>query len=211
MNSSTSVTRTRTETARPGLRPGAGRAAPVGTVPAAPVGTTRTMSFAGTLAAAQRIATTRSAASTASAAPGALNLPGNLGGIVAQAAQRYGVDPALIAGVIETESNFNPNAVSPAGARGLMQLMPGTARGLGVGDSSDPLQNVMGGAKLLGQLLDKYGGDVKKALAAYNAGPGAVDKYGGIPPYPETQRYVPKVLAATERYRSSQESGVRSQ
>ncbi len=85
-----------------------------------------------------------------------------------------------------------------------MQLMPATARGLGVGDASDPLQNVMGGAKLLGQLLDRYGGDVKKALAAYNAGAGAVDKYGGIPPYPETQRYVPKVLAATERYRSRQ-------
>ncbi len=205
MNSPTSLTRTRSETARPGLRPGTARSVPVGTVRAAPVGTARPASFAGALAAAQRGPVgARSAAPATSAAPGALNLPGNVGGIVAQAAQRYGVDPALIAGVIETESNFNPNAVSPAGARGLMQLMPGTARGLGVADSSDPLQNVMGGAKLLGQLLDKYGGDVTKALAAYNAGPGAVDKYGGIPPYPETQRYVPKVLAATERYRSSQ-------
>ena len=193
--------------ARPGMRPTVGRAVPVGTV--------RNAGFAGALAAAQRTRTqpagtptVLSALSTNAvaipSAAGAPKLPGNFGGIVAQAAQRYGVDPALISAVMETESNFNPNAVSPAGARGLMQLMPATARGLGVSDSSDPVQNVLGGTKLLGQLLDRYGGDVKKALAAYNAGPGAVDKYGGIPPYSETQRYVPKVLAAMERYRSSQ-------
>jgi soluble lytic murein transglycosylase-like protein len=86
----------------------------------------------------------------------------------------------------------------------LMQLMPSTARGLGVTDSLDPTQNVMGGAKLLRQLLDRYQGDTRLALAAYNAGPGAVDKHGGVPPYAETQRYVPKVLAAAERFRAGQ-------
>jgi soluble lytic murein transglycosylase-like protein len=121
--------------------------------------------------------------------------------IVADAARRYDVDPALIAGVIETESSFNPRAQSGAGAKGLMQLMDATARGLGVADSFDPVQNVNGGARFLRDMLDRYQGDVRKALAAYNAGPGAVDRYGGIPPYAETQRYVPKVLAAAERYR----------
>ncbi len=123
------------------------------------------------------------------------------GPLIAQAAKRYGVDPALLAGVIETESGFDPRATSGAGARGLMQLMDGTARGLGVSDPYDPPQNVFGGAKHLRQLLDKYRGDFKLALAAYNAGGGAVDRHGGIPPYEETQRYVPKVLAATEKYR----------
>jgi soluble lytic murein transglycosylase-like protein len=128
-------------------------------------------------------------------------VPGQYGSLVNEAARRHGVDPALVAGVIEAESGFNARAVSPAGAQGLMQLMPGTARGLGVTDALDPTQNVMGGAKLLRQLLDRYKGDTRLALAAYNAGPGAVDKYGGVPPYAETQRYVPKVLAAVERYR----------
>ena len=134
---------------------------------------------------------------------GVLDLPNGLGAIVQQAADKYGVDPALIAGVIETESNFNAGAVSRAGARGLMQLMPGTARGLGVTDANDPLQNVLGGAKLLGQMLDKYKGNVELALAAYNAGSGNVDKYGGIPPFSETRRYVPTVLAAYERFRQA--------
>jgi soluble lytic murein transglycosylase-like protein len=136
-------------------------------------------------------------------ATGVLDLPNGFGPIVQQAAAKYGVDPALIAGVIETESNFNPGAVSRAGARGLMQLMPGTARGLGVQDANDPLQNVLGGAKLLGQMLDKYHGNTELALAAYNAGAGNVDKYGGIPPFSETRRYVPTVLAAYERFRQS--------
>lgn len=119
--------------------------------------------------------------------------------IVNAAAQKYGVDPALISAVIEMESNFNPDAVSQAGAKGLMQLMDATAQGLGVTDSFDPGQNVMGGARLLRQLLDRYQGDTRLALAAYNAGPAAVDRFGGIPPYGETQRYVPKVLAALQR------------
>lgn len=130
-----------------------------------------------------------------------LDLPGGFGAIVDQAAQKYGVDPALIAAVMKTESNFNPDAVSRAGARGLMQLMPGTARGLGVTDPSDPLQAVMGGAKLLGQLLEKYNGNTDLALAAYNAGSGAVDKFGGIPPYDETRKYVTLVTSAYQGYR----------
>jgi soluble lytic murein transglycosylase-like protein len=130
-------------------------------------------------------------------------VPSAYQGIINQAAERYQLDPALIAGVIETESSFNARAVSPAGAKGLMQLMDQTARGLGVRNSLDPADNVLGGAKLLRQLLDRYHGNVSLALAAYNAGPGAVDRYGGVPPYPETQRYVPRVLAAVERQRAS--------
>jgi len=137
---------------------------------------------------------------SAVAAPAAtLKLPGGFGQMVDQAAKKYGVDPALIAAVMETESKFNPDAVSGAGARGLMQLMPATARGLGVTNASDPLQNVLGGAKLLGQLSQKYNGNLELTLAAYNAGSGAVDKHGGIPPYAETRKYVPLVLAAYER------------
>ena len=131
-----------------------------------------------------------------------MQTPNGYGQLISDAAARYGVDPALVAGVVESESGFNPRATSGAGARGLMQLMDGTARGLGVTDSYDPVQNINGGTRLLRQLLDKYNGDPHLALAAYNAGGGAVDRYGGIPPYPETQRYVPRVLAAAERYRS---------
>lgn len=130
-----------------------------------------------------------------------LDLPGGFGAIVDQAAKKYGVEPALIAAVMKTESNFNPDAVSRAGAQGLMQLMPATARGLGVTDASNPLQAVMGGAKLLGQLLDKYNGNTELALAAYNAGSGAVDKFGGIPPYDETRKYVPLVMSAYQGFR----------
>ena len=130
--------------------------------------------------------------------------------LIASAAKQYGVDPALISGVIESESSFDPNAVSRAGAKGLMQLMDSTARGLGVTNAFDPTQNVMAGTKLLRQLLERYGGDVSLTLAAYNAGPGAVSQYGGIPPYGETQKYVPKVLAAMQRYAPSQIQAFRS-
>jgi soluble lytic murein transglycosylase-like protein len=119
------------------------------------------------------------------------------------AAQRHGVDPALLKGLIRQESNFDPNATSPAGARGLTQLMPGTAAGLGVADPTDPAQAIEGGAKYLRQQLDRFGGDVQKALAAYNAGPGAVAKFGGVPPYAETQAYVQKVSAYAEQYRGA--------
>ena len=109
--------------------------------------------------------------------------------------EKYNVDADLIDAVIHVESNYNPNAVSYVGARGLMQLMPATASSLGVLDSFDPEQNVDGGVRLLRQLLDRYDGNVSLTLAAYNAGPGAVATYGGVPPYQETQTYVSRVLS----------------
>jgi soluble lytic murein transglycosylase-like protein len=134
--------------------------------------------------------------------PTSIQVPGGFGPIIQEAAQKYGVEPALIAAVMETESRFNPDAVSQAGAKGLMQLMPATARGLGVTDARDPRQAILGGAKLLGILSDKYKGDLKLTLAAYNAGSGAVDKHGGIPPFGETQKYVPLVMSAYERFKA---------
>jgi soluble lytic murein transglycosylase-like protein len=113
---------------------------------------------------------------------------------ISAAAARNGVDPNLLTGLIRAESNFDPNAGSPAGAQGLAQLMPGTAAGLGVGNPLDPVQSIEGGARYLRQQLDHFGGDVTKALAAYNAGPGAVERFGGVPPYEETQNYVRRVL-----------------
>ena len=113
------------------------------------------------------------------------------------AAAKHGIDAQLIAAVIQAESNFNPNSTNKrSGAQGLMQLMPATARGLGVKDSYNPEQNIMGGAKYLAQQLKTFGGDIKVALAAYNAGPGNVKKYGGIPPFKETQNYVKKITDA---------------
>ena len=110
------------------------------------------------------------------------------------AGARHGVDPRLLAAVAQVESGFNPSAVSRAGAQGLMQFMPGTAAGMGI-DPLDPAQAVDGAARYLRQQLDRFG-SVELALAAYNAGPGAVSRHGGIPPFAETQAYVPKVLAA---------------
>lgn len=116
-------------------------------------------------------------------------------------AANWQVDPALVRAVMANESSFNPNATSPTGAQGLMQLMPETAASLGVTDAYDPQQNVAGGTRYLRGLLDRFGGDVTRAVAAYNAGPGAVEKHGGIPPYAETQAYVRNVLDSYQQYK----------
>lgn len=134
------------------------------------------------------------AAATTSATPAAAAPAGvPFADLFAAAGARHGVSPALLTAVARAESNFNPRAVSHAGAQGLMQLMPATARGLGVTDSFDPAQAVDGAARLLAGHLAKYG-SVELALAAYNAGPGAVQRYGGVPPYRETQAYVAKIM-----------------
>lgn len=125
---------------------------------------------------------------------GSVSSPENLEEYFKEASETYGVDINLLKAIARQESNFSPSATSSAGAMGVMQLMPSTAKGLGVTNAYDAQENIMGGAKLMAQNLKKYNGDVSLALAAYNAGSGNVDKYGGIPPFKETQNYVKKVL-----------------
>jgi len=123
--------------------------------------------------------------------------------IVKSIASEYGVDKSLVKAVIHAESGYNPNAVSPRGAQGLMQLMPQTAQGLKVPNSFDPKDNIRGGVKYLRFLLDTFRGDVTLALAAYNAGLTRVNQYGGVPPYTETRNYISRVLSYQKSYQNN--------
>jgi soluble lytic murein transglycosylase-like protein len=127
-------------------------------------------------------------------------IPADYEPLITDAARTHGVDPRLVAAVVRRESAWNPRAVSPVGACGLMQLMPATAKYLGVSNVFDPRQNINGGTRYLRTLLDTFDGDLDLTLAAYNAGPGAVAKYNGIPPYRETKAYVKHVRASYEAY-----------
>jgi soluble lytic murein transglycosylase-like protein len=128
---------------------------------------------------------------------------GSYEALIDQAAARNGLDPAVLHGLIQQESGFDPSATSAAGAAGLTQLMPGTASSLGVSNPLDPAESIEGGARYLGEMMGQFGGNTADALAAYNAGPGAVKQYGGVPPYAETESYVTKVLGYAEAYRQS--------
>lgn len=128
---------------------------------------------------------------------------------VSDASKTTGIDPDFLDSVIHQESGFNPNAVSKKGARGLMQLMPDTAGKLGVRNSFDPGENVHGGAAYLRQLLDLYHGDAQKALAAYNAGPGRVEQYKGVPPYRETQAYVARIITEYNRKKLAEQAAAK--
>jgi soluble lytic murein transglycosylase-like protein len=132
-------------------------------------------------------------------APHALN-PTQIDDLVSSASQTNHVSPGLVRAILMAESAGNPSAISGAGAEGLMQLMPGTAAGCGIGNPFDPQENVQCGASYLHGLLSRYHGNVTKAVAAYNAGPGAVDAYGGVPPYAETRAYVARVITAYQSY-----------
>lgn len=182
-------------------------------VTVAPVSTAR---FAVSLRSALSKAASRqpSAATLRPFAPGSRGVSAAVPGrtpydqLISNAAKREGVDEELVKAVVQAESGFNARAVSSAGAKGLMQLMDGTARSLGVKDSLDPAANIAGGVKYLRSMIDRFG-SVPLALAAYNAGPGAVEKYDGIPPYRETQTYVDRVLQLQRKYEASAATAVK--
>jgi soluble lytic murein transglycosylase-like protein len=134
------------------------------------------------------------------AKPATMQLPD----VVQSASDRYRLDPDLVNSVIHAESGFNPNATSPKGAQGLMQLMPQTANKLGVNNRLDPKENVEAGTRYLRELLERYNFDLVKALAAYNAGPGRVQQYGGVPPYHETRAYVSRIVRDFNRKKDAQ-------
>lgn len=136
--------------------------------------------------------------------PGTLYYP-----IILEASRRYQVDPLLVRAMIEVESGFNPNAVSHVGAQGLMQLMPSTAKALGVKDSFNPEHNIDGGVKYMKKLLDRFNGDIRLALAAYNAGSRKVRKYRGVPPFSETKNYIEKVFKLHTDYKKSESETVK--
>ncbi len=184
-----------------------------GTAPASSATGSATASSGGNFASALQTATTADASAAAGTSDAAYaplsqgSAAGAEGGqyesLIAQAAARNGLEPAVLHGLIEQESGFDPSATSSAGAAGLTQLMPGTASSLGVADPLNPAESIEGGARYLGGLMSEFGGNTTEALAAYNAGPGAVEQYGGVPPYAETQSYVAKVLSDAESYRQS--------
>ncbi|MBS1677679.1 MAG: lytic transglycosylase domain-containing protein [Actinobacteria bacterium] len=153
------------------------------------------------LASTPTTATTAPVPATSATGPGKGTVP--FQSLIEESCARYGVDPALLAGLIEQESHFDPTVGSPAGAQGLTELMPETAASLGVTDPHDPAQSIDAGARLLSEKLAEFGGNTELALAAYNAGSGAVQQYNGIPPYPETQEYVKKVLGYAAGYANS--------
>jgi soluble lytic murein transglycosylase-like protein len=129
--------------------------------------------------------------------------PDQIDNLVNQNSATWQVDPSLVKAIIANESGFDANATSKVGAQGLMQLMPATAQAVGVRNSYDPGQNVAGGTRYLRGLLDRFNGDVRLAVAAYNAGPNAVEKYGDVPPYAQTQNYVQNVLGSYAKYRTT--------
>lgn len=156
----------------------------------------RSVQAADTQSFAAILASQSSESKPAASAQGYKTTNSEVANLVRQSAAKYGIDSKLALAVAKTESNLNPSAVSPVGAVGVMQLMPETASGLGVNNVYNPEENIDGGVRYLKQMLTEFGGDVTKAVAAYNAGPEAVRKYQGIPPYTETRDYVAKVLTS---------------
>jgi soluble lytic murein transglycosylase-like protein len=156
----------------------------------------------GSFAAALQAASAPSTATGPQAAPiGGAQGATQYDAMIETAAARNNLDPAVLHGLIQQESGFDPNSQSSAGASGLTQLMPGTASSLGVANPLDPAESIEGGARYLAQMMARFGDNTADALAAYNAGPGAVQQYGGVPPYAETQSYVQKVMGYAESYR----------